>query len=523
MSDPEIPQFLPGNNRAPAPGRLDGITIRSFPGTSPEGHGDASSFRMNAEKTQPIVGITDLDDADAPEADAAARRAHRDVNVEVASSGALTEDGQALLFAEHGAHFRYVASWSRWMVYSGGRWQPEKTLLIFDRIRKQVRLATENAKPGVRTRLCAKRSIAAIETLARSDRRLAATTEQWDSDIWALNTPEGVVDLKSGSIRPHRLDDFCMKTTAVGPGGDCPKFLAFLDQIFDKDQELIDYIQKMFGYCLTGSIREHALFFGFGTGGNGKGVLLGAMNGILGSYARIAPMETFVATHQSGHPTDLAGFAGARFVSASETEEGRKWAEAKVKALTGGDPISARFMRQDFFDFAPTFKLFVTGNHKPGLRGVDESIRRRFHLIPFAVSIPQDEQDRRLPEKLKEEWCGILAWAIEGARKWCEEGLDRPAAVSGATNDYLEAEDTLATWLDECCELNANYRTPRAQLFASWKAWAERGGEFVGSQKQLFEKLENRGFQPSKDRDGTRTFLGVRLKLTERGEHCDLY
>jgi putative DNA primase/helicase len=435
----------------------------------------------------------------------------RDADLEAANSGALTEDGQALLFAQSAPNFRYVAAWGRWLVWAAGRWQVEKTLLVFDRIRKQVRLATDGAKPGVRTRLRAAKSISSIETLVRSDRRLAASAEQWDRDAWSLNTPSGVVELKTGAIRPHRMEDFCTKMTAIGPGGKCPKFLEFLEQIFDKDTELIDYIQKVFGYCLTGSIREHALFFGFGTGGNGKGVLLGAMNGVLGDYARIAPMETFVASHQQSHPTDLAGFAGARFVSASETEEGRKWAEAKVKALTGGDPISARFMRQDFFDFTPQFKFFITGNHKPGLRGVDESIRRRFHLIPFAVSITPDEQDKYLPEKLKQEWSGILAWMIEGARKWHEEGLERPMAVRNATNDYLDAEDTLATWLDECCDLNANYRVARTRLFASWKVWAERGGEFVGSQKQFFEKLENRGFQPWKDGGGMHFFIGLRL------------
>jgi putative DNA primase/helicase len=442
------------------------------------------------------------------------RRTELDAAMEAASEGALTEDGQALMFAAQAADFRYVAAWGRWFVWRGGVWRHEKTLAVYDRIRKQVRAATEDAKPGLKTRLRSARSIAAIETLARSDRRLAATTDQWDSDPWLLNTPGGAVDLRTGVMRPHRREDYCTKMTAVAPDGECCLFMEFLDRIFANDYELIDYLQKVFGYCLTGSTREHALFFGFGTGGNGKGVLLGTLNRVLGDYARVAPIESFVATHQIGHPTDLAGLAGARLVSASETEEGRKWAESKIKQLTGGDPVSARFMRQDFFDFLPQFKLFITGNHKPGLRGVDESIRRRFHLIPFAVSIAEIDQDKELPEKLVADYPGILAWAIAGALKWQSEGLKRAAAVRNATAEYLEAEDTLATWIEERCELRSDYKASRTILFASWKAWAERGSEFVGSAKQFFEKLENRGFQPFRDASG-RFFVGIRLRADE--------
>jgi putative DNA primase/helicase len=189
----------------------------------------------------------------------------------------------------------------------------------------------------------------------------------------------------------------------------------------------------------------------------------------------------------------LASLRGARLVTAQETEQGRRWAEAKIKQLTGGDPIPARFMRQDFFTFMPKFKLLISGNNKPAIRGVDEAIRRRFHLIPFTVTIPEAERDLLLPDKLKAEWPGILQWAIEGCMEWQRIGLAPPAAVRQATDAYLAAEDAVALWLDEYCTADPNYAERIAALFASWKAWAETAGEFVGNQKRFVHALEDRG------------------------------
>jgi putative DNA primase/helicase len=267
-------------------------------------------------------------------------------------------------------------------------------------------------------KIASAKTISAVESLARSDRRLAATVDQWDADPWLLNTPDGVVDLKTGILRPHRIEDYMTKITAIGPGGNCPLFLAFLDRIMSGDHEVISYIQRVFGYGLTGEIIEHALFFWYGTGANGKSVLLSTVSGLLGDYHTAAPIETFTVSNSDRHPTDLAGLRGARLVSASETEEGRRWAEAKIKQLTGGDRIAARFMRQDFFTYQPAFKLIIAGNHKPSLRSVDEAIRRRFHLVPFAVTIPEHERDLELTKKLKAEWPGILAWIIQGCVEW---------------------------------------------------------------------------------------------------------
>ena len=187
---------------------------------------------------------------------------------------------------------------------------------------------------------------------------------------------------------------------------------------------------------------------------------------------------------------------GARLVTAVETEEGRLWAESKIKALTGGDEISARFMRQDFFSFTPTFKLMIAGNCKPRLRSVDEAMRRRFHLIPFAVTIAPDKRDLDLTEKLKAEWPAILRWMIDGCMIWQKTGLAAPQAVIDATNRYLETEDSTGAWIADRCECKANYEDTSAKLFASWKAWAELMGETVGSHRLFSEKLQGRGMEP---------------------------
>ena len=234
------------------------------------------------------------------------------------------------------------------------------------------------------------------------------------------------------------------------------------------------------------------MFFGYGTGGNGKGVFVNTVSGVMGDYATTAPMETFIASQSDRHPTELAGLRGARLVTAQETEEVRRWAESKIKALTGGDPIAARFMRQDFFEYSPQFKLLIVGNHKPGLRGVDEAMRRRMNLIPFTVTIPSEERDEKLPEKLREEWPGILQWAIGGCAEWQGEGLAQPEAVRKATDDYLAAEDALAQWLAERCRLKSTFYTTLKDLFADWSKWAETAGEEPGSQKRFSQKLEAR-------------------------------
>ena len=417
---------------------------------------------------------------------------------------AFSDEALALEFAKrHAADLRFVAAWNKWLFWNGTHWQFEETLRAWDFAREVCRGSAAACNKGkLSSAIASAKTVYAVERLARSDRRLAATIDQWDADPWQLNTPEGVIDLMTGRMRPHIPEDYFTKITAVGPRGDCPRFLAFLNSIADGDRELVAYLRRVFGYGLTGLTREHALFFGYGTGANGKSVLLSTISGALGDYHKTAPIETFTASNGDRHPTDLASLRGARLVTATETEEGRRWAESRIKQLTGGDTVAARFMRQDFFEYRPAFKLVIAGNHKPSLRSVDEAIRRRFHLIPFAVTVPEAERDPDLTEKLKDEWPGILAWLVDGCLEWQAEGLRQPSAVKDATEAYLAAEDSIAAWIDEACEREPAAWEPSTALFASWGNWANSAGEHPGSIKRFSQALESRGFRRVRQRRG---------------------
>lgn len=435
---------------------------------------------------------------------------------------AFSDEALALTFAErHADTLRYVAPWGKWHVWTGTHWKPDDTLAAFDMARAICREAAASCnKERARALIASAKTVAAVERLAKSDRRLAATVDQWDADPWLLNTPAGTIDLKTGTGREHRQTDHITKCTAVAPGtAGCPLWLAFLHRVTDGNADLIGYLQRLAGYGLTGSTQEHVLPFAHGAGGNGKGVFIAAISGAMGDYHKTAPIETFAASSGDRHPTELAMLRGARLVTAQETEEGRRWAESRIKSLTGGDRIAARFMRADFFEFTPQFTLLIAGNHKPGLRSVDEAIRRRFHLIPFDVTIPTSEQDKSLGEKLKAEWPGILTWMIQGCLAWQRQGLQPPAVVLSATASYLEGQDALSAWLDECCERDPDGWEGRKDLFASWKAWAERSGEFVLPRTRFLDALETRGLTAHRQPGtGSRGFAGVRIVRRDYGD-----
>ncbi len=337
--------------------------------------------------------------------------------------------------------------------------------------------------------------MAAVVNLARADVRHATAPEDWDVDPWALNTPAGIVDLRTGEMRAHDRQALCSKITAVAPAdADCPRWRRFLDEVTGGDAELQAFLARVAGYGLTGSTREHALFFLYGTGANGKGTFLNTLTGILGDYAQIAGMDTFTESHTDRHPTELAVLRGARVVAAQETDEGRRWAESRIKALTGGDPITARFMRQDFFTYTPQFKLLIAGNHKPGLRNIDEAIRRRFHLLPFTVRIPPEQRDLQLFETLRQEWPAILGWAVHGCLEWQAAGLKPPAAVIEATAEYFDDEDSFGQWLDEACVRDPMAHETTRDLYAAWSAWAQRCGMSAGTEPKFRSALKARGF-----------------------------
>jgi putative DNA primase/helicase len=276
-------------------------------------------------------------------------------------------------------------------------------------------------------------------------------------------------------------------------------------------------LQRMAGYCLTGLTLENVLFFLYGTGANGKTTFTNTLLGIWGDYAQTAQMETFTENKNDRHPTELAALRGARLVIASEVETGKHWAESRINELTGGSPIRAHFMRCDDFDFTPQFKLMIQGNHKPALRSVNEAARRRFHLVPFVVTIPPDERDHKLGEKLRDEWPAILQWAIDGCIAWQSEGLNPPPIVKDASEEYFSTEDTIGTWLNERTIVSPQVGSAKASvLYQDFKTWAEAAGEYCGSQKRFGQELRDRGFR-SHANNGVR-FEGIKLRVTEASE-----
>ena len=434
-----------------------------------------------------------------------------------------SDDDLAQMFADaNKRRLRYVDEWGTWHLYDGHRWvklpMPKVWNEICDLSRKYAANWLGKGGEGARRDMLSRKKIAAAEALARGRSGIIIGADVWDADPWLLNTPNGVVDLRTGILGPNAPEAYCTKMTAVPPGGDCPRWRQFLAEITGGDRDLQAYLQRLVGYCLIGQVVEHVLVFLYGTGGNGKGVFLGTIRDVLADYAKAAPADMFTETRNDRHPTELAMLRGARLVTAQETDEGRAWDEAKIKALTGGDQVVARFMRGDFFEFTPQLTLIIAGNHKPRLRNVTEAIRRRIHMVPFTVRI--DKPDDGLRDKLRAEWPGILQWAIEGCLAWGRDRLSPPEAVRVETDEYLVSQDPLGGWIPDCCIVGSTAKAAHAELYASYANYAEREGETAVGPKQFTGLLESKGFRRGKVANN-RGFYGIGLRAGRyRSDTC---
>jgi putative DNA primase/helicase len=424
----------------------------------------------------------------------------------------LTEDSVALAFADrYRAELRFDHHVGKWHVWDGARWRCEDTCLAFFQARELVRELAKDMSDKVRLIASKAAFCGSVERFARADRAFAVTSEIWDRNGYLLGTPAGTVDLRTGTLMDAQPDHYITKATAVAPAetADCPRWMQFLREATNGDQALIDFLQQFAGYALTGDTKEHALLFVYGGGGNGKSVFQNTIAGIMADYATAAAMETFVASSMDRHPTDLAMLRGARLVTASETEEGRAWAEARIKQMTGGDRIRARYMRQDFFEYLPQFKLLLIGNHQPSLHNVDDGARRRFNIIPF-IHKPE-APDRDLEARLRAEWPGILRWAIEGCLIWQRNGLVRPQVVLDATEEYFESQDLIRHWIEERCETGKALADTRGNLFRSWSTWANANGEPPRSAKWFVQAMRRLGFKQYRQ-NRARGFFGIEAK-----------
>ncbi len=425
----------------------------------------------------------------------------------------ITESSAAYQFVdEHGENLRYCHDTKAWFTFNGVRWVQDKTALAYQWVRELAGRMSEDEDERKRYNINRTSFANGVEKFAKGDPRIAVTIDYWDPDPWHLGTPGGIVDLRTGQLLPADRNAAITKSTSVAPLEEgYPRWLRFLAETTGNDGGLVRFLQQWCGYCLTGVTREHALVFVYGPGGNGKSVFLNVVTAILAEYAATSAMDTFTASQNDRHSTELAMLRGARLVTASETEEGRAWAEARIKQMTGGDKITARFMRQDNFTFAPQFKLIVVGNHKPALHNVDDAARRRFNIVPFMLK--PEWPDHELERKLLAEAGGILRWMIDGCIDWQRNGLVRPESVKAATEEYFNDQDLFSQWLAEACDLdpgNTYKEIGATALFSSWKTFALAAGEDPRSQKVFKPEILKRGVKTKHTKSGN-TFVGIRL------------
>jgi len=423
--------------------------------------------------------------------------------------------------AMHGGDLLWCDPWSSWLCWDGKRWRKDDTREIDRRVNDVVRsiYAEAAAEPdsdrrkalGTWAHQCegAFRRRAIAEG-ARS--MLPARPSEFDTDPWLLNVDSGTLDLRTGERKTHERCDMLTKLAPVeyDPDAKAPTWEAFLQRIMAGNEDLIGFLQRAVGYSLTGDTREQVFFICYGTGANGKSTFLEALSAALGDYAQKTPTETLLTKRGGGIPNDVARLRGARMVTAVEAEEGRHMAESLVKQMTGGDTVAARFLHQEFFEFVPAFKLWLATNHKPVIRGTDYAIWRRIRLIPFTVTIPEEDQDHGLGEKLKAELPGILAWAVRGCTEWQKNGLGTPSEVSQATDAYRAEMDVLGSWLDSCCTLGPTASGRAGELYNSYKEWCAVSGERATGSKTFWQALEERGFDKARDTKGV-FYIGIGL------------
>ncbi len=438
----------------------------------------------------------------------------------------LTDIGNAQRMVHlFGEELRYCMLWKRWLVWDGKRWRVDDTAAVWRFAKKTVAGIYGEAKQAsdenkrIELAKWAMQSerlnhIEAMIKLAATDENIIISPDSLDSDHFLLNVSNGTVDLRTGTLREHCRDDLVTKLAPVDydASAKMDRTMEWLRKIMQNSTELIEFIKRMVGYSLTGDISEQMLPICYGTGANGKSTLLGLIQDLLGDYATSTPTNTLMVKRGDTIPNDLAALNGARFVTAMEIEDGQRFSESLVKQLTGGDIISARFMRGEFFTFKPQFKIWMAVNHKPMIRGIDNGIWRRIRLVPFNVSIPEAEQDRSLPIRLREESPGLLAWAVEGCLEWQRNGLSVPDAVKDATNSYKNEMDIVGQFINECCFLAESASVQSSKLFEAWRGWAQKNGENERNNKWLTNVLAEKGYQ-KKSRNSGAWWLGIGLKI----------
>ena len=450
------------------------------------------------------------------------RRAERTSNF------ADTDIANARRFARHHQqNVRFTAA-GGWLVWNGTRWQIDEREVLVTGLAKETALAIydEIKRAGNRDDMYdwakhsqSRRAIEAMIVLARSEPGIFAKLTDFDLDGFLLNLANGTLDLRTGKLREHRRDDLISKIVPVAYDEDAEYELwdAFLWRVTGQSEEFYAYLRRLLGYLLTGSTAEQVLHFLHGIGANGKSVFCEVLRKLLGDYAIVLSPDVLMLKRHGGIPNDIARLRGTRMAAMNETTQGSRFDEAKLKDLTGGDTLTARFLHREFFDFEPTHKLLIRGNHKPAISGTDEGIWRRLRLVPFVVQIPPEEQDRQLIEKLSNELPGILNWAVQGCLEWQRDGLRPPRCVIAAVEQYRTESDTLGRFIADNCEVHKLAQVKSSAFYERYQQFAERSGERWIASKDLPAEMARRGFT-SKKTKSCNIYEGIELRQPETAD-----
>lgn len=435
----------------------------------------------------------------------------------------MTDAGNADRFVSlHGENVRYCNPMRGWYIWNGKYWafdETQQVALLVEETAKSI--SKEAAKVGnlAESMQLSKWATTSLQRnrlnnmLALAQARLPITPDEFDKNHWQLNVQNGTVDLKIGQLVPHDRSNYISKIAPVtfDPEATCPLWERTLNTIFDGDDRLIRYMQKVIGYALTGDVSEKCFFVLHGSGDNGKTLMMNAVMEVFGDYAASTAMDTFIVTLPGAASSDVMRLKGARLAMASEAEKQYNLAEAKIKRLTGGDKYTACFKYKEPIDFYPEFKIFLLTNQIPRFNITDKALLNRIRMIPFNVAIPPEQQDKHLLDKLKLECSGILNWAITGCLLWQQEGLEPPKTVVDALEDHRLQIDVVARFLNECCVLDPGSKVGVTPLHEAYKEWAISNDLDIMGRKVFNTALNSRGYQRAPREPGGFVWSGIKL------------